>query len=107
MGYFFCSLHKEYLCACGCHGNHTLGPWMSVCSWSMLIVFSGHFPAKRHDGTPLDQFRAKVSKLPLHFTALLLQARDDWHLYNVFSGFPTWNSVQLCWLCEANQDVRN
>ena len=75
--YLFCNLHKEYMCACGCHGKDTLDPLMVVFSWSMQIMLGGHFPAKRHDGTPLAKFWADVSKLPLHFTAVLLQAKGD------------------------------
>ena len=68
-----------------------------VFNWSMQIMLGGIFPAKRHDGTPLDKFRAKVSKLPLHFTAVLLQATVDWQFLQCVAGFlPAWNSVQLC-----------
>ena len=87
---------------------HTLlDPLMIVFNWSMqlMFLFGVLFPTKRHDdGTPLDKFMAKAVKLPLHFTAVLLQARGDWQFYDVWFGFPAWNSVQMCWLRGASQD---
>ena len=80
------------MCDCGCHGKHTLGPINECVQLAHAHHVEGYlFPTKRHDGTPLDKFRAKVSKLPLHFTAVLLQARGDWHVCNAFVGFPAWN----------------
>ena len=78
----FCNLHNKYMCARCCHGKTHCGPIddcvQLVHANHVLFFWGGElFPTKRHDGTPLDKFRAKVSTCPLHFAAVLLQARGD------------------------------
>ena len=76
--------------------KHTLDTLMVVFTWSMQIMLGGHFPTKKHDGTPLDKFRAEVSKLPFLFASVILQVRGDWQFYNECLGFPAWDALQLC-----------
>ena len=70
------------------HGNHTVDTLMIVLSWSMQIRFVVPFPTEIHDGPRVDKFRTTVSNLPLHCTAVLLQARGDWQIYNVLFACP-------------------
>ena len=105
-GTCFCNLHNEYMCVCGGRGKHTVDPLMIVFSWSMQIMLRVHFQ-------PRDMMvRLWTSLGPrsqhYHCTALQCFCRPGviGNSTTCLLAFQI-GTVQLCWLCKANQHGRN
>ena len=105
--YLFTLVPKHFLCSCGCpSGRCTVDAVMKVFAWSMQVLVSGHWPAARHDGEPLDKAHRHLAGKPLGFCGGLQQARGDWMWYQQVFAFPHWTADRICWKCGASQTGR-
>ena len=102
----FAILEKEFACACGCSGRHSLEPMLEVFTWSIRCLMSGKYPTIAHDGTPMkdyDKGRAAKFNGPLPCIGGLAQLRGDWAWYKQIFQFPAWSNHSICWLCNADK----
>ena len=102
--HLFATVPEDKVCACGCHGRHTIDAMLSIFAWSMKIMLGGVHPLTRHDNEPLDAQRSGLAGMPLGFTGGLFQARGDWSWYQHIFGFPGWTGKVICWRCKATSD---
>ena len=101
---FVATIPKDKVCACGCHGRHTIDSMLGIFAWSMKIMLGGVHPLTRHDLQPLDAQRSLLLGRPLGFCCGLFQARGDWAWCQQICGFPYWSGTLICWRCKATSD---
>ena len=71
-----------------------------IVKWSLVILATGRWPTRRHDGTPWnasDKCREKARPL---LRGALVEVRQDWKFAVEVFGFPAHNTVEgCCWKC--------
>ena len=69
-------IRKKDLNGCGCRGRCSMQARLSAIVWSFNQLRAGHYPLRRHDGSPLDARRARLH-LPLPFRGALIEFLAD------------------------------
>lgn len=103
--YLFTNINKDFLLP----DNQTTYPLLEVFRWSMVSLFSGHWPQSRHDGKcwqDSDKSR-RQSFGPLGFNGVLLQLRGDWPWYQGILKVPTHTSMHPCFKCRCSRDDKD
>jgi hypothetical protein len=97
------AISKQFVCKCGCKGNHTWNAVFQVLAWSLRMLFMGCVANILPDGSKmLEGFNRLASGTRLVGHAFLLQARGDWPFLKQLFSFPAYNEVRgLCWKCLA------
>ena len=52
--HFLDTIPKVKVCACGCHGRHTIDAMLGIFDWSMKIMLGGVRPFTNREIQPLD-----------------------------------------------------
>ena len=79
---------------------------INIIIWSFRCAMEGQYPARRHDGTQLNEHRLENRQGPLPFAALLVELRVDWSEAAVGLGFKTWSSATVpCFECTATGET--
>ena len=73
--HWFATAPEYKVCACGCHGRHTIDAMLGILSRSMRIMLGGVHPLARRVIEPLDAQRSLLVGMPLGFTGGLSKPR--------------------------------
>ena len=87
--YLCTNINKDFMVH---HNQETAYKLLEVFKWSMIVMLHGHWPTKRHDGTPYqdgDNSRTGRAGSPLGFHGVLLQARGGLVLVPSYLQVPT------------------
>ena len=79
-----------------------------IIKWSLIILATGVWPSKRHDGTAWHASDScRVSARPL-LRGALVEVRQDWKFAAEVFGFPAHNTADgICWTCKCTpQEVQ-
>ena len=86
---------SNWLCKCGCGGQHSLASLYDVWLWSFRFAAMGRAHTKRHDLSPFDesdQARNRVGQM-LAKRDMCLWIKTDWDALANYFGFPSWAST--------------
>jgi hypothetical protein len=85
----------------------TLWQLTEVVAWSFAALLDGTWPLcdHRNQPWPADTAWAMQAGRPLAdgLCACALDFRGDWQFQCQFWNFPTWNALEMCWLCHATK----
>ena len=99
---------KRQLCACGCHGRHTLDVAFEIVAWSFRCLLLGLYPETDHLGFYFSRNtwrgRKARERCRLRIRGLCVAKTGDWAWFKQACGLCGWNDGHrhaCCWLCGA------
>jgi hypothetical protein len=110
------ALEQMRIPICGVLKRHmvneqTIDDILAVVAWSFRCAADGHFPVRRHDGSPfrsvgVDAIRAKQAGTQLAVKALCTEVRGDWKMYKETLRLPGWQEKHnCCYKCHADKEA--
>ena len=85
--------------------SETWVDFFKIIKWSLVILATGRWPSKRHDGTAWETTDScRVTARPL-LRGALVESRQDWKFAAEVFGFPAHNTGDgCCWECKCTPE---